>query len=142
MAKTKLVAKAVLQAEDGQILMIRRSKTDTRRPLEWDLPGGFVDDDDENYTAAVVREILEETGLSANHDKLELAYTKTKMTPHGNTCWLFFTGPIPKGEVKLSFEHDKFEWFSLDKAIEANEYDLHREPLKYVRDNNLLPKEG
>lgn len=139
MAKTKLVAKAVLQAPDGSVLMIRRSSTDKRRPLQWDLPGGFVDDEDENFTAAVIREIDEETGLKADHDKLDLTYTKTAMTPHGNTCWLFFVGPISQTDVKLSFEHDKFEWMTIDKAIQETQYDLHQELLKHLRDNQLLP---
>ncbi len=59
---TKVLAKAILQAEDGTILLLKRSETDTRRPLQWDFPGGGVDDS-EDFVAAAIREIKEEMGL-------------------------------------------------------------------------------
>lgn len=34
---TRVIAKVVLLAPDGETLLMRRSSSDTRRPLEWDL---------------------------------------------------------------------------------------------------------
>ncbi len=75
MKKTLIVAKAVIQHTDGNILLIRRSKTDPRRPLQWDLPGGWVNDEEEDYISAVAREVEEETAIELSHNKFQLVYT-------------------------------------------------------------------
>ena len=38
--KIIVAQKAIIYNENGEILTIRRSKTDRKRPLTWDLPGG------------------------------------------------------------------------------------------------------
>ena len=63
--KTRIVQKAVVLNDAGEVLMLRRSKTDTRRPMQWDLPGGLREENEE-LLAGVEREITEETGLSVN----------------------------------------------------------------------------
>ncbi|CAN5332257.1 NUDIX domain-containing protein [soil metagenome] len=135
---TKVVAKAILQAPDGNILLLRRSATDTRRPLEWDLPGGNVEDE-EDYHAACVREIDEETGIIMDSKELHLAYTTTEyFEEHGNVCWLFFVAQTDKTEIALSAEHDQSMWVSLDEAIKAIEYPRQKVALQHIQRAKLL----
>ncbi|MGE3856279.1 MAG: NUDIX domain-containing protein [Dehalococcoidia bacterium] len=51
---------AAILIEDGAVLLTKRGGSE--RAGLWDLPGGFVEYD-EDLRAALVREILEETGL-------------------------------------------------------------------------------
>lgn len=137
MKKSHVVAKAILKNAAGDILLIRRSKTDPRRPLQWDFPGGFVEDD-EDFVTAVSREIDEETDIKIKPQDLHLTHTATRMREPGNVCWLFFIGEAPETSIKLSFEHDKYQWVSLDKAIESVTYDVQHDALKHIREHQLL----
>jgi 8-oxo-dGTP pyrophosphatase MutT (NUDIX family) len=131
----KIVAKVLLRTSDNSYLIIRRSKTDIRRPLQWDLPGGSVEDG-ENYEAAAAREAEEETGLAVSSKSLELVYSKTEMHPKGSIVFLFYIGFADSKEVILSSEHDSYKWLSLDEAESIIGYPLHKEFVRYVQNNS------
>jgi len=136
MNSTIVLAKAVLRAEDGTILLLKRSETDERRPLQWDFPGGMVDEG-ENFVTAAVREIKEEAGIDIKPERLTLAYTTSAIREDKNVCWLIFVGETKKQDVKLSFEHSEFQWVSLDEAINAIEYDLQKNALIHIKKARL-----
>ncbi len=139
--KTHLVAKAVLVTSEGKMLRIRRSETDDRRPLEWDIPGGMVEEG-EDFAAATVREIEEETGIEVDPKHLDLAYTTTHIKSYKgddlNVIWLIFVARVEEQDIKLSFEHDKGEWVDFDTAISDWKYPLQQDALKHIRDNDLI----
>lgn len=137
MKQTRVLAKTVLRRPDGKVLILRRSKTDTRRPLQWDLPGGTLEPG-EDYVAAAVRETLEEAGITVTTDDLQLAYTMSDMTDMGNACWLFFIGDCGDEEVRLSYEHDKFYWATETEAREMVTYDRQHQALKHIFDHALF----
>jgi 8-oxo-dGTP pyrophosphatase MutT (NUDIX family) len=136
--ETRVVQKAVI-LNKGQVLILRRSKTDVRRPLQWDLPGGLVDEGEELF-ASIKREIMEETGLKV--DKLNPFFSKTDVREwiddqgsHTiNVVFMFYFCKTNKTEVKISHEHDKHQWVDLDKVIDEFEYPLHKEALKHLID--------
>lgn len=137
MTETHLVAKVLLVNPKGGILKLRRSSTAPRRPLEADIPGGWVDEGEDLVTAAI-RETEEEAGIKLSPTDLRLVYAHTAMTDKGNTCWLFWIAHTTNDQVTISNEHDQFEWVNLDEAIETFSYPLHHDFLVYIRDNNLL----
>ena len=137
MKKARVIAKTVVQNSSGEILLVRRSKTAPRRALDWDLPGGFVEKG-EDFANAAAREIEEEVGISIPKASLHLSYTHTAYREFGSVCWLFFVGKTEKSDVKLSFEHDMFQWISLDDAIKTVDYKLHKDLMIYLRDNKIL----
>ncbi len=137
MKQTHVVAKILLVNPAGEVLTLRRSKTAPRRPLEADIPGGWVDEG-EDFVAAGVRETEEETGIRLAPADLWLVYTRTAMNDGISTSWLFFIGHTEQTEVVTSSEHDKADWVPLDKAIASITYEVQRDFLAYVRDNNLL----
>ncbi len=58
---------AIVFDDDGRILLIRRGNPPAQG--QWSLPGGRVESG-EDWQAAVVRELQEETGLSGRVDRL------------------------------------------------------------------------
>jgi len=72
-------AVAVVRNEQGEILLQRRSDTG-----DWELPGGGIDPGEEP-AEAVIREVLEETGIRVVADRLVGIYTEPPLTyPNGD----------------------------------------------------------
>lgn len=137
MKKSLVVAKAAVFNKDNEVLLLRRSETDPRRPLQWDLPGGWVDED-EDFVSAVTREIQEETGLRVPKEDLHITYTTTAMRDKGNVCWLFFMAKTAQIDVRISDEHNEFQWVKLKQAIGMIEYQVQKDLLQYIDKNGLL----
>ena len=134
---TKVLAKAVLKRGD-KILVLRRSKTDTRRPGEWDLAGGAVDES-ERIEDACVREVQEEAGLTISADDLELLYAHTEFVDDfGNICWLIFGVDAPDGDIIVSHEHDEFAWVTLEESLTMVTYDRQLIFLRHIFEHDLL----
>lgn len=129
----RVVAKAIV-TDGSEILLLRRSDTDTRRPLQWDIPGGAVEEN-ENYSNAVSREIAEETGLDIPSDSLDIIFAKTEEREKGAMIFLFYAGETESRDVKLSFEHDSYKWASINEAKDLIEYPLHKELLEFIAHN-------
>jgi 8-oxo-dGTP pyrophosphatase MutT (NUDIX family) len=138
-----VVQKAVVVNVEGNILLLRRSKTDVRRPLQWDLPGGMLELK-EDLAQSVRREVKEESGLDVTdllpiYATTEVRAWKDHEGAHTDSVtFIFYKASTKSGDVVLSFEHDKFQWAPLEKAINELEYDLHIKLLEYIRTNNLL----
>lgn len=115
--RTTVAAKAVIIDGASRVLLLRRSKTDKRRPLSWDLPGGLVAFG-EDPLEAVKREVREETGLGPvgwRPVAVFSAYgTDTKQQGRNRTVYkvlLSFAGDVPEQSVpELSWEHDQYLW--------------------------------
>jgi mutator protein MutT len=128
---------AILFNSEGKVLVLRRSKTDERRPLQWDLPGGHAEPGEE-FEDALRREVHEETGQSIGTSDVRLIYETSGTFPDVRVNWLFFIAQSPSAEVTLSSEHDDFRWVPIDDAIRMVEYSPKHEALVHARDNGLL----
>src|SRR5687768_10283071 len=93
-----LVIQKSIVLYDSKLLALRRSETDARRPLEWDLPGGRLDEG-ESLMEGLHREIKEEAGLTVEGGRL--VYSKTEVRAYkdkngndtdkqGNCVFLFY----------------------------------------------------
>lgn len=136
--KHAVIVKALVFDKQDRILLIRRSKTAPRRPLEWDLPGGFVDDGDISYQQACLRELNEEAGFWAVDGTIRLSYTESNYNTadDGETydvSWLYFTVKTTTIDVTLSYEHDKSTWVSLEDALGLIQYDKQLRALAYIQ---------
>ncbi len=141
--RTDIIQKALVKNSKGEILLLRRSETDRRRPKQWDFPGGILDAG-ETLEEGVLREVYEETGLKANHPtpffaktNLETWTTQDDTEDSANAVRIYYFATIEEGEVTISFEHSEYCWTSLENALNLLEYDKHREVISYVIDNKL-----
>lgn len=132
----RIVAKVVL-VHEGKMLIMRRGMTDKRRPGQWDLPGGAVDEG-EDINSAAARETQEEAGITVDPLKLNLVYTEKAMTEVGFTMWLFFAEKVADSAVTISHEHSEYQWVTPEQALGMIEYPLHKALLKHLLDNHIL----
>lgn len=137
MTELHTVAKAIV-LHDGKLLALRRSNTDTRRPLQWDLPGGEVEPG-EDIKAACVREIEEETEIvAAVSDCLSIYAMTDTVASNVEACFLFFLVPVATADVILSTEHSESAWMTLDEALRKFTYARQLAALQYARQHQLI----
>jgi 8-oxo-dGTP pyrophosphatase MutT (NUDIX family) len=125
-----VVAKVFVQNISGQLLLLQRSETDPRRPLQWDLPGGMVEQN-EFVEQAAARETFEEAGLKIDPLQLKLVYTQSITYDDS-------TGVTTSDGVTLSYEHSAYQWASIEEALQILTYEIHHEALEYAIAAKLL----
>ena len=112
------VSKAVMIGDiedynDGKILILKRARRLITKdsPWTWDLPGGHTSEG-ESVSDALAREVYEETGFRPLI--VPQWYLLSKNTR-------FFVIQDWNGTLKLSDEHEDYEWIDPSEAIQ---YDL------------------
>ncbi|HEV8289800.1 MAG TPA: NUDIX hydrolase [Candidatus Norongarragalinales archaeon] len=115
--KLGIAAGAIIRNPQGKILFLKRSPKSSWGKLAWQLPGGKIDWG-ETPEHAAIREVKEETGLTAT--KLKLAGIFSSKI-HSRGSEYFVIGPVyfakAKGKVNISHEHVDYAWFSLPEAL-------------------------
>ncbi len=112
--KLFLATKAFIIYE-GKVLILRESGSyqDGTNAGRYDLPGGRLNPG-EKYDEALAREVLEETGLTIKIKK-PLSVGEWHPTVRGEE-WqivgIFFECEVVTNEIKLSEDHDAFEWIN------------------------------
>lgn len=136
--QTRTVAKTILVNGEGKLLLLRRSSSDTRRPLQWDLPGGHTDGDE--YPAeAAARETAEEAGISLTPRELRLVYAMTeKVEDDLSVTWLFHIAHTDSAKAVISQEHEEYDWQTLPDALQSLEYERQKRVLAYLYDTGLF----
>ncbi|MFT4532416.1 MAG: 8-oxo-dGTP pyrophosphatase MutT (NUDIX family) [Candidatus Saccharimonadales bacterium] len=138
MLSTDVIQKALLITKDNELLVIRRGETDDRRPLQWDLPGGYLDKDEE-LDHGIIREIKEEVGIAVESVKTIYALTEHNKWDGGeaNTVRMFYSARVEKQDIELSWEHDKYQWVKLVESVALFQHEPLIEALLYIIDNKV-----
>jgi 8-oxo-dGTP diphosphatase len=108
------VAAKIIISEAGRILLLQRSAADQFDSGLWELPGGKMDYG-EALTAALAREVAEETGLTVAVGRPILTWHFQK-----DPFWITgvtFSGRRIAGDIMLSHEHDDYGWFRIPEAL-------------------------
>ena len=98
----------------GELLVARRGKEPAKGTL--DLPGGFVDND-ENAEQGMVREIFEETGLKVEATEVTYLFSIPNVYHYSgmdiHTLDLFFLCRVDDQEVKAADDAAELTWLPL-----------------------------
>lgn len=114
-----LTIKAVVLNEDNEVLILKRANDAHWNAGSLDLPGGHIGEN-ESFEDSILREIKEESGLDSTLGEIIDVVEFPKDSPlfkeekRGIRCICYSSSK----EVKLSHEHESFEWVSLEKAPE------------------------
>ena len=109
-----LITKLVVVNSEGKVLTMRRSKDAPRRPWTWDFPGGIVEYG-EQPLESVIREAAEESGLMFTPDDISLVDVVTHPRGDEHGALVFYTANLSGAQIKLSYEHDAFEWVTKEE---------------------------
>lgn len=99
-------AVGVLIERDGKLLLVRRE----RAPFKgyWDIPGGFLEEDEHPRTGAI-REAREETGLRVAVDELLGVYHDRSGDDY--TLNLYYRAHVVGGREQAGDDADELRWF-------------------------------
>ena len=115
----------------------------SKRPEHWDFPKGLLDKGEDGISAAK-REAKEEVGFEDFEIIVEFKETAQYFKKQeGKTILKFvamFLARTGDDKVKLSWEHDKYEWLSFAEAYRRITY----KPLKNVlkKADEFLQRQG
>jgi dATP pyrophosphohydrolase len=132
------VAAYLPETEEIRYLLLKRSKDKIPYPNIWQVITGTIEDD-ETAIECAMREFLEETGLTAlkiwTLPYITSFFNPTKDHIHMSPCFGVLANM--NQVVKLSPEHQEYQWLSYDECIERLVLPSHREATKIFRDYAL-----
>lgn len=109
-----VVVKVLISDLDGNVLLLRRSVTHPTLAFEMDLPGGLVDPG-ETHDEALLREVMEETGLGLR----DITHVYERVSVYGYFHKLYEAQlPSVKPQIDVSWEHDHYHWISSDAFVD------------------------
>lgn len=97
----------IVALRDDKVLMILRKNP----PEGWALPGGFVEYG-ETVEAAAMRELFEETGLTAHSLRLVGVYSDPSRDLRRHTLTVAFAAEVT-GELRAGADAADVKWFGL-----------------------------
>lgn len=103
----KLSPKVIIRDEEDRCLILKRSGRCRHFPGKWEFPGGKMESG-EDFEAALMREVNEETGLDISLDRVAGAVGWE--LPGLNVAVLIMEARKEAGTVTLSDEHTDFDW--------------------------------
>lgn len=139
--QTDFIAKALVLDEEGSVLVLRRSQTHPTMALQRDLPGGQIEPREEPG-ATLVRELKEETGLTATREAIVPLFAGARVYESTNRVRILYKVQLKarRPEVTISWEHAEAIWLSPDEffAIKDEFQGFYRDALVYIRKHRLL----
>ena len=102
-----LSIKVLLLDAEGRCLLLLRSAASKNNAGKWELPGGKTDPG-ESFDTALAREVREETGLDIR--LIRPFETAMSDLPELQVVYLVMLAEAEPGKVRLSHEHDQFQW--------------------------------
>lgn len=105
-----------------------------KRTQGWlDLPKGHIEKGEDSRSAAI-RETEEETGLRLSTDlyfKDEVSYWYNKNSEKIKKMNIFYLAKLPaNAKIRISYEHEGYEWVKMDGNTKLKIYDNWKEMLK------------
>ncbi|MBI2124105.1 MAG: NUDIX domain-containing protein [Candidatus Wildermuthbacteria bacterium] len=99
--------------QEGKLLVIRRRSDDVHKPGQWDIPGGRLELG-EDPIEGLKRETREETNLEINI-VLPIEVRHFTREDGQKITMIIFLCRLLGGELKLSKEHQEYEWVNAEK---------------------------
>ena len=108
-----LVCVVFVIERDGQVLLLKRSRTKDHAAGEWETGSGGILFG-ETPQAAVIREAKEEAGLDVEPIALIDAFHFYRGVERRETIGISFQCRVRGGDVRLSDEHEEAKWVPIE----------------------------
>jgi 8-oxo-dGTP diphosphatase len=120
----KVGQKIVVFNQNSEVLLMRRS-VNCSRAGGWDFPGGSLED--EEPLAGIERETKEEAGISISNLHPVSIVTHGGEDKNSRTLMIGYTADVDSDQqITLSWEHDQYQWLSIDQALEIDLPNVHQ----------------
>lgn len=126
-----IAVKAVIWHE-GRFLILKRSKSTAKEPDLWEFPGGGLELG-EKHEAALKREIMEETGLTAEVIRPLSVWDATRKDGT-QVLGVTFLCRLLDGTVSISEEHEAYAWII---PTDIEKYPVFSQMIKEVKSWSL-----
>lgn len=126
-----IAVKAVIWHE-GKFLILKRSKATGKEPDLWEFPGGGLELG-EKHEAALLREIMEETGLKAEVVR-PLSVWDAVRKDGTQVLGVTFLCHLLGGSLTISQEHEAYAWIVPE---EIEQYPVFTQMIKEVKSWSL-----
>jgi len=112
-SKCRRIVEAIVVDDKGKVLLLKRSKNNSRFVGKWQLPGGKIEKK-ETPLRAIKREIMEEISCSCHKLKLvkKVSFSSFYSGSKSSAELLVFSCFI-RGDVLISLDHSKYRFFSM-----------------------------
>lgn len=115
-----IVSVKAVMIDAGRVLLLENDRGD------WELPGGRLDPDDPSFEAALDREILEETGLTAVVGTVRHAEIFRQIGDGHQVLIVAYDARVTATDVTISHEHVGAAWVDLDALDDIDLPDVYR----------------
>lgn len=130
--KISVIVKGIIIYKN-KVLLLKRCEKDEINPGKWEFVGGRVEFG-EDLEEALKREVMEETGINVNIDKI--LYATTYRRKENRQAFINVYKCFAKdGKVLLSEEHKEYKWVSKEEFRKL----LYKDILKDIDKYNILP---
>lgn len=117
-----LAAACLVRRDDGAVAMVRTQRRG------WECPGGQIEEG-EDVIAGLAREVLEETGLHIDVDRLAGVYSN--LAPPTKVM-LDFVGRYLTGDLIPSDETPQVAWMTPEQALGRIEHPAIRQRVRHL----------
>lgn len=108
MTELKQVVGAIITNHQGDVLLVKRKADEDFMPSAWEIPGGGVEDG-ESIGQALIREVLEETGLVVED------YRFVNTCTYKGTVQYNYHVPLTNTDPPIVLtQHSEYAWVSYD----------------------------
>ena len=104
-----MTADIIIERSD-EIVLVKR-KNDPYKGY-WELPGGFVEEN-ETIEEAAVREVKEETSINVGLKEILGVYSDVKRDPRGRVATVAFISNPIGGKLKASSDAEEAKWIKV-----------------------------
>jgi len=105
-----LIVHTIISNDNGEVLIMQRSKKNDVLPEYWDVPGGTLEDGEDPADGAI-REIKEESGLDISGVRLFFQKSNVDVSKNKQFVTLIFYTKTSDTDVTINpEEHDAFVW--------------------------------
>ncbi|PIR38941.1 MAG: DNA mismatch repair protein MutT [Candidatus Zambryskibacteria bacterium CG10_big_fil_rev_8_21_14_0_10_42_12] len=134
-----LIVHTVISNDQGEVLIIQRSKKNDVLPEYWDIPGGTLEDG-EDPSQGAMRETKEETGLGISDVKLFFQKSNVDIKKNKQFVTLVFhTNSSETNIVVNPEEHDAHAWIDPLKISDYKTVGYLPECLRVYRELKTKP---
>lgn len=132
--------KVIVLRANGDMLVMRRGKDHPTKPLRTDIPGGLIEKGEPEVYAAK-RELEEETGITVDHNDLELFFADSFIHPVSQKSYtvLCYWVRVDDPQITLSYEHDSYEWCSFEEFLSREDLEsIQRKAIEYAMSHDVF----